>query len=56
MLLHGFSPDRRATTPVYSRDQLIPMTAAAASKAAASQAQKHATQGAMQAARQLFEA
>jgi hypothetical protein len=32
------------------------MTAVAASKAAASPAQKHGTQGAMQAARQLFEA
>jgi hypothetical protein len=40
----------------YSQDQLILMTAAAASKAAASPAQKHGTQGAMQAARQLFEA
>jgi hypothetical protein len=56
MLLHSFSPDRRATRPAYSQDQLILMTAAAASKAAASPAQKHGTQGAMQAARQLFEA
>jgi hypothetical protein len=52
MLLHGFSPDRRATTPVYSQDQLILMTAVAASKAAA----RPPKSTGMQAARQLFEA
>jgi hypothetical protein len=50
MLLHDFSPDRRL------KNQLIPMTAAAASKAAAGPAQKHGHASGMQAARQLFEA
>jgi hypothetical protein len=45
----------RIPRPAY-HDQLIPMTAIAASKAAASPAQKRETaQGGMQAARQLFE-
>jgi hypothetical protein len=50
------SPRSARDKTAYSQDQLILMTATAASKAAASPAEKHGTQGAMQAARQLFEA
>jgi hypothetical protein len=47
MLLHDFSPDRRARGPEThakpnpNSDQLIPMTVVAASNAAASPTQKH---------------
>jgi len=50
MLLHDFSPDGAM------QDQLIPTTAVAASKGAERRPKSAGPQGAMQAARQLFEA